>query len=104
MRVRIVWKRPCVIQTPIGQQQHAADERLLPGAAPVDRSAVRACRSQLLELAALLCDSGHEVTPRGVLLSEQLLVDPSSPLFGRRDPGHLLQRIARVKAVLDGAQ
>jgi hypothetical protein len=83
---------------------HAADERLLPGAAPVDRAAVRACRAQLLELAALLCDTAHEVTPRGVLLSERLLVDSSSPLFGRRDPGQLLREITRVKAVLDGTQ
>jgi hypothetical protein len=35
---------------------HAADERLLPAAAPLARAAVRECRPQLLELAARLYD------------------------------------------------
>src|SRR3954449_76639 len=34
----------------------AADERLLPGSAPIDRAAVRACRAQILVLAGRVCD------------------------------------------------
>jgi len=58
----------------------AADERLLPTASPLDRPAVRECRPQLLALAARLYDQSLTVTPRGVLLTEQLLVDGSGPL------------------------
>jgi hypothetical protein len=52
---------------------HAADERFLPGASPVDRGAVRECRAQLLELAARVCDTSRPVAPRGMLLVLQLL-------------------------------
>ena len=44
---------------------HAADERLLPGASPVDRGAVRECRAQLLELAARVFDTQRPVAARG---------------------------------------
>ena len=47
---------------------HAADERFLPGASPVNRGAVRACRAQLLELAARIFDTSRPVAPRGILL------------------------------------
>jgi hypothetical protein len=52
---------------------HAADERFLPGASPVDRGAVRECRPQLLEVAARLFDTSLPVTARGVLLVQRLL-------------------------------
>jgi hypothetical protein len=82
---------------------HASDGRLLPSASPVDRVAVRACRAELLALAAELCDLGRSVTPRGVLLAERLLVDGTSPLYGHAHPGVLAREVAGVKAALDGA-
>jgi len=82
---------------------HSADERLLPSASPIDRVSVRECRAQLLELAALICDLGRVVTPRGVLLVEHLLVDGSGPLYGRGDPARLRREVERTKAELDGA-
>jgi hypothetical protein len=59
---------------------HASDERLLPGAKPIDRGAVRIHRAQLLELAAALFDTTRSVSPRGVLLVEALLA--GGPLYG----------------------
>ena|SRR6266516_199892 len=52
---------------------HAADERLLPGASPVDRGAVRECRAQLLELAARVFDTQRPVAARGIVLLERML-------------------------------
>jgi hypothetical protein len=82
---------------------HGADERLLPSASPLNRVAVRACRAQLLELAALVCDLSHTVTPRGVLLVERLLTDGSSPLYGSGDSARLRRELDRTRAELVGA-
>jgi hypothetical protein len=81
---------------------HAADERLLPGASPLDRPAVRACRSELLELASRLHDLDATIRPRGVLLLEHLLEDGSGPLYGRRDPTQLRDALTRLRGELDG--
>ena len=81
---------------------HAADERLLPGASPLDRSAVRACRSELLELASRLYDLNTPVRARGVLLVERVLEDGSGPLYGRRDPVRLRAALVDVRGELDG--
>jgi hypothetical protein len=81
---------------------HSADERLLPSASPLNRSAVRATRAQLLELAARLFDLSRPVTPRGVLLVERLLIDGSGPLYSRRAPNRLPAEVARDLAALDG--
>ncbi len=81
---------------------HAADERLLPSASPLDRGSARACRAELLTLASRLCALERPVTPRGVLLVERLLTDPASPLFGHNDPRELRAAIARSDAALAG--
>ena len=81
---------------------HAADERLLPGATPLDRSAVRACRSELLDLASRLYDLDRPIRPRGVLLLDHLLEDGSGPLYGRRDPARLREALGHVRGELDG--
>jgi hypothetical protein len=81
---------------------HSADERLLPNATPLNRPAVRENRPQLLELAALLCDVGRTVTPRGVLLVEHLLVDGTGPLYGRADPTRLRTAIRGCSDALLG--
>ena len=60
---------------------HAADERFLPSAKPLNRAAVRAARAQLLELASCLFDGDRGVSPRAVLLVERLLDDGGSPLY-----------------------
>ena len=80
---------------------HSADERLLPGASPVDRSAVRVCRAQLLELASRLHDLDNPVSPRGVLLVEHLLVDGTGPLYGKKDPVRLRHALEEIRQDLD---
>ena len=69
---------------------HAADGRLLPGSAPIDRVAVRAARAQLLLLAGRLSDLEHGVEPRGILLVERLF--DGGPVYGRRAGSPTLQR------------
>ena len=78
---------------------HAADERLLPGASPVDRTAVRALRPQLLEIAARICDTDRPVTPRGVVLLERLL--EGGALFGQVRPSHLRTELGAVREALE---
>ena len=80
---------------------HAADERLLPGASPLNRNSVRARRAELLQLAARLCDLSRPVAPRGVLLVDRLLSDGSSSLFSRA-PNRLLVEADKALAALDG--
>jgi hypothetical protein len=78
---------------------HAAATRLLPGASPIDRVAVRDSRAEVLALASRLCDLDRPVQPRGVLLTEQLLGNPRGPLYGRgnlaRDAGRALEALGR---------
>ena len=76
---------------------HAADERLLPGASPVDRGAVREAAPQLLEVAARVCDIDRPVTPRGVvLLVERLLTTGrSSATDAQRGSASSSRRCAR---------
>jgi hypothetical protein len=80
---------------------HAADERLLPTATPLNRRAVRECRAELLELTARLFDA-HPVAPRGVLLVERLLHDGSGPLYGDTSPTRLAREIEAANGALDG--
>ena len=79
---------------------HAADERLLPGASPLNRNSVRARRAELLQLASRLCDLSRPVAPRGVLLVDRLLSDGSCSLFGR-GPNRLLVEADEALAALD---
>ena len=79
---------------------HAADERLLPAASPIARAAVRACRPQLLAIAARLFDTSASVPARGVLLVERLLTNSSSPLYGHGGAERLRVAATNVLAVL----
>lgn len=81
---------------------HAADERLLPTASPIARSAVRECRPQLLAIAARLFEVSKPVPARGVLLVDRLLTDGSGPLYGSGDAERLLVAATGVLAALDG--
>jgi len=83
---------------------HSADERLLPGARPVDRASVRESRAQLLQLAAHLFDLDRTVRPRGLILVEHLLQDGSGPLYGHADPRLLRRELAGISDALDGVE
>ena len=61
---------------------HAADERLLPGASPVDRAAVRASRPQLLEVAAPRLRYRPAGDRRAVVLLVERLLDGGSRSSG----------------------
>jgi hypothetical protein len=80
---------------------HGSDERFLPSASPIDRGAVRECRSQLLELAARLFALERPVMPRGVLLVERLLADTSGPLYGRTGTRQLALELTRTRQALE---
>jgi hypothetical protein len=75
------------------------DGGTLPGAVPLNRAAARCHRPALEELADVL---EHEpaVDARGVLLAEQLLSSPSSPLFDRDAATDLGSQLRRVRAAL----
>jgi hypothetical protein len=80
---------------------HAADERLLPGASPLDRGAVREARAVLLELASRLFDLERPVLPRGVLLAERLLAGSRGPLFAQRGAGTVHESADAALRALD---
>jgi hypothetical protein len=78
-----------------------ADERLLPGSAPIDRAAIRACRARLLALAGRVCDLERPVAPRGILLVERLFDNGSGPLYGVGDDARLALQIAAASEALE---
>jgi hypothetical protein len=78
---------------------HTADERLLPGASPVDRNAVRAMRPQLLELAARVCDTERPITPRGVVLLGRLL--DGGALYGHGRESRLRAELDAIREALE---
>jgi len=80
---------------------HAADERFLPSASPLDRGAVRESRAQMLELASRIADLERPVMPRGILLVERLLAGVESPLYARVPTARVRDEIARTLAALD---
>lgn len=79
---------------------HAADERFLPSAKPLDRAAVREARAQLLELAACVFDAGRPVSPRGLLLVERLVVDGRSPLYDSGARRQLQAQLEEIREAL----
>jgi hypothetical protein len=79
---------------------HAADERFLPSARPLNRGAVREARAELLELAACLFDSDRFVSARAVLLAERLLADGAGPLYGNDSAHKLCLRVKEIREAL----
>lgn len=77
---------------------HAADERFLPNAKPLNRGAVREARAQLLELAACLFDDDRSVSARAILRVELLLAD--GPLYGTDAPHKLRLQVAEIRETL----
>lgn len=59
----------------------ASESRYLPGSSPLNRVAARDQLALLLQLGAVLADTGRRVTPRGVLMVERLLTESKSPLY-----------------------
>ena len=59
----------------------AADARLLPGATPLNRVAVREQTAALLAVAHRLSDLDRPVAARGILLLDLLITDGDGPLY-----------------------
>ena len=78
-----------------------ADPRYLPGAAPINRGAIRAASDHLLVIADRLADLESPVAPRGILLVERLLVDGSGPLYDREREGELLGAVEAAGDALE---
>lgn len=78
-----------------------ADARYLPNAAPINRPGVRGAADELLELADRLEALDIPISPRGVLLLEQLLGDSSSPLY---DPARSDELQRSIRAAADGLE
>jgi len=79
---------------------HAADERFLPSARPLNRGGVREARAQLLELAACLFDDDRHVSARAVLLLERLLSDSAGPLYANDSARKLCLRVKEIREAL----
>jgi len=75
------------------------DAATLPGAVPLNRAAVRPYRQELEAIAAAL-ESGEPVSARGVLLVQDLLSSPTSPLYDRAAVGALEPRLHRAITAL----
>jgi Amino acid permease len=68
-------------------------------AVPLNRRAIAQLRPLLLTLAADLREA-EPVSPRGVAIVRQLLLDGYSPLYGSTDPGELEEELRRARAGL----
>ena len=79
------------------------DASTLPGAVPLNRSAVRPYRQELEALAATL-DGDQPIGARGVLLAQRFLSSPASPLYDRAAADSLGPRLQRVITTLQGSR
>jgi hypothetical protein len=79
---------------------HELDASRLPGAVPLNRAAVRPFRQELEALAARL-DGPDPVTARGMLLAQQLVSNPASPLYDRDAAERLGPTLRRVMSTLE---
>jgi hypothetical protein len=80
----------------------ASETRYLPSASPLNRVAAREQLPLLLRIAAVLADTQHRVTPRGVLLVEQLLTGSKSPLYQRLPANRLQSGLTDALNALEG--
>ena len=81
-----------------------ANPRYLPGASPLDRRAVRAEAGTLEAIASRLAAVDRDVSARGVVLVERLLMEGSSPLYGSGDLDALGDELDRILEALEGGQ
>jgi hypothetical protein len=77
------------------------DPARLPGASPLNRVAARAHADLLARLRARLSDLGEPVDARGVLMTEWLLGDVTSPLYDRARADTLPRALTRTIAALE---
>ena len=75
-------------------------EARLPSASPVNRPAARRS-AELLHLLAERVGDDEPVTARGVLLTRQILRDPSSPLYSERGDELLPRELTRALGALE---
>jgi hypothetical protein len=78
-----------------------AEGRLVPGALPLNRLEIRSQIGLLRALESRLADLSRPVSPRGVLLVEQLLTQPGSPLYSHERSDQLAQQLSEACAALD---
>ncbi len=67
----------------------------LTSAIPVQRAQVRAARTPILALAAII-RSGDPVQPAGLVLARRLLADGNGPAFAPAPPGALADAVEQV--------
>ena len=79
----------------------ASNERVLPGAMPLNRRLVRANEDELRELADRLEGSVRDLNPRGVLLVEALLSNADSPLYDRDRSHRFARELKAISRALD---
>jgi Zn-dependent protease with chaperone function len=75
--------------------------RVLPGAVPVNRIELRPHARDIERLALRLADVGRPVSPAGMLLVNDLLTEPLSPLYGGAHADDLPRRVAAILAALE---
>jgi hypothetical protein len=74
----------------------------LPGASPLNRTAVRPHLGLVRQLAARMDAVDEPVRPRGILLVQDLLTSPESSLYARDRAGELHDDLVDCLAALDG--
>jgi len=80
--------------------ERSAEPSHLPGVAPFNRIAIRACHDEIDALVDLLMGI-DPVSARGMLLIRSLLDDPSGPLYDRERAPELEGELRRALAALD---
>ena len=77
------------------------DARHLPGASPLNRPGLWLYEPELRALAARVGDLERPVSPHGLQLVQNLLVDGGSPLYDRDRIAELPDTIQRILVALD---
>jgi hypothetical protein len=82
------------LATALRRAERSASVSSLAGASPLNRPAIRASHSEIEALVDRL-SAPEPVPPRGILILQHLLEDPSSPFYGHA-PADTLQRELRA--------
>ena len=81
----------------------SADNRYLPGATPLNRLAVREHTAQFEALAGRLEDLDRPISPRGLLMLNELLADEYGPLYVTYRATELRATLARIEGGLQAS-
>lgn len=90
-----------VLARSLRRLRREAEGRLVPGALPLNRLEIRSQIGLLRALESRLAALERPVSPRGVLLVEQFLTEPGSPLYARERSHQLAQVVSEACAALD---